>query len=130
MRRANHGLQSRNGPWLDRFRLAALAWAVIVAWLAFRPSTGLDVGLPWDKANHAMAFVVLTLLTGAGWPRWPWSRLLLLMMGAGVGIELVQGLPLIGRDADVRDVVADAVGIGAGLAALAMLRRSGAAVRE
>ena len=52
------------------------------------------------------------------------------MMGAGVGIELVQGLPLIGRDADVRDVVADAVGIGASLAALAMLRRSGAAVRE
>ena len=82
MRRANHGLQSRNGPWLDRFRLAALAWAVIVAWLAFRPSTGLDVGLPWDKANHAMAFVVLTLLTGAGWPRWPWRQLLLLMMGA------------------------------------------------
>jgi glycopeptide antibiotics resistance protein len=30
----------------------------------------------------------------------------------GIGIEILQGLPIIGRDADIFDVVADTCGIG------------------
>lgn len=124
MRRANHpGPEPRNEPGLRLFRTATLTWAIIIAWLAFRPSTGLEGGLPWDKANHAVAFVVLTLLAGRGWPGLSRTALVLVMLAAGAGIELVQGLPQIGRDADVWDVVADAVGIAAGLAGLAWLRR-------
>lgn len=94
-----------------------------MAWLAFQPSTGMESGLPWDKANHAAAFVVLTVLAGCGWPGLSRIALVLTMLAAGIGIELVQGLPQIGRDADVRDVVADGVGIAAGLAGMAWLRR-------
>jgi len=124
MRRANHpGPEPRNELGLRLFRTATLAWAIIIAWLAFRPSTGLEGGLPWDKANHAVAFIALTLLAGRGWPGLSRTALVLIMLAAGTGIELVQGLPQIGRDADVWDVVADAVGIAAGLSGLAWLRR-------
>ena len=36
------------------------------------------------------------------------------MLALGIGIELVQGLPAVGRDADVWDVVADMTGFLAG----------------
>lgn len=133
MRRANHpdrhDPESQNGPGLRLFRTATLAWAVVLAWLAFRPSIGVEGGLPWDKANHAMAFVVLTALTGRGWPALSRTVLVLMMLAAGVGIELIQGLPQVGRDADVWDVVADAVGIAAGLALLSWLLRRRPGVR-
>lgn len=134
MRRANHpdrsGPEPRNGPGLRLFRTATLVWSAVIAWLAFRPSTGFDGGLPWDKANHAVAFIVLTALAGRGWPGLSRTALVLIMLAAGVGIELVQGLPRIGRDADVWDVVADAVGIAAGLVLLAWLGRRRTPLRE
>lgn len=127
MRRANHserrGPESANGPGRRLFRTATLVWAMVIAWLAFRPSIGVEGGLPWDKANHALAFLVLTALTGRGWPGLSRTVLVLVMLAAGVGIELIQGLPQVGRDADVWDVVADAAGIAAGLGLLAWLRR-------
>lgn len=111
------------------FRTATLIWATIVAWLAFRPVPSVEAGLPWDKLHHAAAFVVLTVLCGRGWLRLPWPVLVLIMLAAGIGIELVQGLPAIGRDADVWDVVADAVGLVLGLAVLAALRHRPARTR-
>ncbi|MDZ4113712.1 MAG: hypothetical protein U1E18_29535 [Brevundimonas sp.] len=132
MTRANHRPaphpESPNERAAGLFRTAALACAIVLAWLAFRPATGVEQGLPWDKANHALAFVVLTVLTGRGWPDLSRGLLIVIMLAAGVGIELVQGLPQIGRDADVWDVVADGVGIAAGLVLLAVLRR-GAVLR-
>lgn len=100
------------------FRIAAGGVALIVAWFAFRPAIEVDGGLPWDKANHALAFLVLTILTGMGWPRLPRVWLFGMMLVGGVVIELAQGLPAIGRDADVLDVAADAVGAVAGLLVL------------
>lgn len=134
MTRANHGArpgpESPNDSHLALFRTATLVLAVTIAWLAFRPAASVDAGLPWDKANHALAFVALTVLAGRGWPGAPRSVLVLVMLAAGAGIEMVQGLPQIGRDADGWDVVADAVGIAAGLVALALWRRRRAPVRE
>lgn len=126
---ATHG--NRRGPDSPNertrrlFRAAALIVAVVLAWLAFRPPTGDDVGLPWDKANHAFAFLVLTGLTGCGWPRLGAWGMAALMLAAGVGIELVQGLPAVGRDADVLDVVADMVGMATGWGVLLVGRRRG-----
>lgn len=100
------------------FRLTAVAAALIVGWFAFRPAMEVDGGLPWDKANHALAFLVLTVLTGLGWPRLSQAWLVTLMVLAGVAVELIQGLDAVGRDADAMDVVADGVGILAGLAIL------------
>lgn len=107
-------LRSRRGL----FRAATVAVAVALAWLAFRPSTGVDGGLPWDKANHFVGFLVLTALTGCGWPALGVGQMAAIMLVAGTGIELVQGLPAIGRDADAWDVVADMAGAGVGWAVL------------
>lgn len=91
-----------------------LVLVIAVAWLAFRPSGGADAGLPWDKANHAAAFAVLTGVTALGWPRAGFLRLSAIMLSAGILIELIQGLPVVGRDADVWDVAADMAGFGLG----------------
>lgn len=112
-----------NGPGPGVFRLATLILSVVLAWLAFKPSTGVDVGLPWDKANHCSSFAVLTVVAGCGWARLTVMRMAAVMLAAGIGIELVQGLPAIGRDADVWDVVADMVGFGVGWAVLRLGRR-------
>ncbi len=100
------------------FRLAAVAAGLVVGWFAFRPAMEVEGGLPWDKANHASAFLVLTVVTGLGWPRLSRLWLVALMLLAGVAVELIQGLDVVGRDADAMDVVADGVGILAGLAIL------------
>ena len=104
-------------------RLAALAvWGVVI-WLALRPSTSIDAGLPWDKANHALAFLALTALTAIGWPQLGHLALIVFMVLAGCAIELIQSLPAIGRDADLLDVIADAVGVLLGLIVLAVTAR-------
>lgn len=104
------------------FRAGTVVFAAAVAVFAFSPSTGVDSGLPWDKANHALAFLVWTILAGAGWPKAGVLRLALAMLALGTAIELIQGLPAVGRDADVWDVVADMVGFGLGWSLLMALR--------
>lgn len=118
-------LRGPNGPGPGAFRLATLGVGVVLAWLAFRPSTGVDVGLPWDKANHCFSFVVLTVLTGCGWPRLTAAWLAAIMLAVGTGIELVQALPAIGRHAEVPDVIADMVGFALGCGLLWLGRRRG-----
>lgn len=125
----NHGNRrtrlSLNGPGPGAFRAATLIVALVLAWLAFRPATGADVGLPWDKANHCFSFLVLTVLTGCGWPGLTAGRTAAIMLAAGIGIELVQGLPAVGRDADIWDVVADMAGFVLGWGVLVVARRRG-----
>ena len=118
-------LSGPDGPGPGAFRLATLVVGLVLAWLAFRPSTGADVGLPWDKANHCFSFVVLTVLTGCGWPRLTTAWLAAIMLAVGTGIELVQGLPAVGRHAEVQDVVADMVGFALGCGLLWLGRRGG-----
>lgn len=119
-----------NEPGLDTgtdrralFRGVAGVLIIIVAWLAFRPTTGADQGLPWDKANHALAFFVLTIVCARGWPGSGFWRLAAVMLAAGTAIEIIQGLPLVGRDADVWDVVADMAGFVLGWILTIGLRR-------
>ncbi|RYD86399.1 MAG: hypothetical protein EOP61_37675, partial [Sphingomonadales bacterium] len=104
------------------FRVGTIVFAVIVAWFAFTPSTGVESGLPWDKANHAVAFLTWTILAGCGWPRAGVWRIAAVMLALGTAIELIQGLPAVGRDADVWDVVADMTGFAMGWLALAAVR--------
>lgn len=108
------------------FRAGTMVFALAVAWFAFTPATGVESGLPWDKANHAAAFLTWTFLAGCGWPGAGLLRMAAVMLGLGTAIELIQGLPVVGRDADVWDVVADMVGFAAGWGLLALfgLRRA------
>lgn len=75
---------------------------------------GLDIGFDNDKLNHASAFATLAVLGGLGWPRRK-VRLVIFLALVGVAIEILQGTPLIDRDLDVFDWVADCIGIAGGL---------------
>ena len=60
-----------------------------------------------DKLQHAFAFIVLAAL---GWCAYPAVRkrwLLVGLMAFGALIEIVQAVPIVGRDSDPLDWVAD-----------------------
>jgi VanZ family protein len=69
--------------------------------------------MPWDKANHFVAFYSLTILAAAAFPtrRLIWLAIGLSMFGAA--IEIVQGLKFVARDRDFWDWVADTIAIAA-----------------
>lgn len=77
--------------------------------------------VPWDKAEHFIAFYGLTGLAVAAFPQRHLLGVALLLSGFGALIEFVQGLPLVHRDRDVWDWVADTVAIGAALAPMLLV---------
>jgi VanZ family protein len=52
-----------------------------------------------------------------------WVRIALFSLAIGVLVELLQATPVIARDADIRDVLADSVGIAAALIVGRLVRR-------
>jgi VanZ family protein len=102
-------------------RLSQVAfWScvLVVAYLAFLPSEDAP-GLSWDKANHLLAFAVMTALAALGWPaRRSAFSLWLPLLGYGLLIEVVQYcLPT--RELSLLDWVADGLGI---LVSLGLIR--------
>jgi len=71
---------------------------------------------PWDKATHYLAFYALTGLAAAAFPK---RNVFLIGIGLslfGALIEFVQGLPMVNRDRDFWDWVADTAAITSALA--------------
>jgi hypothetical protein len=73
----------------------------------------------WDKAEHFLAFYVLTGLAIAAFPRANLFIIAAALSGFGAFIEFVQGLSWVGRDRDFQDWVTDTISIG--MAMLPML---------
>jgi VanZ family protein len=77
-----------------------------------RPHPG-GMVVSWDRGDHFLSFYVLTVIAGIGFS----PRKLIHLAGGlaafGLSIELIQALPLIHRDSDVWDWIADLVGIAA-----------------
>ena len=107
---------------------SALRLAQIVFWAALIftfvcavvPPSHAPQLMPWDKAEHFLAFYVLTFLAAAAFPRKKFLLLGILLSAFGGLIEAVQALPIVHRDCDFWDWVADTVAIGAVLAPLAL----------
>jgi hypothetical protein len=77
--------------------------------------------VPWDKAEHFIAFYALTGLGVAAFPR---GRVWIVAAGLsafGALIEIVQGTPLVHRDMDFWDWVADTLAISAALAPMLLV---------
>lgn len=91
-----------------------LALAIAVASLL--PPKDLPSVQLWDKFEHAFAYFALAAWFGGVLrrDRYPW--LAIALVAFGIGIEVAQGAMGIGRTADLRDVLADAVGIAIGVA--------------
>jgi hypothetical protein len=77
--------------------------------------------VPWDKAEHFIAFYALTGLAVAGFPKRHLFILGALLSAFGAFIEFVQGLPIVHRDRDFWDWVADTIAICAALAPMILV---------
>lgn len=102
----------------------ALVFTLIFAWTPHPPAL-----IPNDKAQHALAFAVLTILAIYAYPSvrlWKAAALLSLF---GAGIELVQGLSFIHRDCDIYDWYADIEAVAATISVILLLRWARHAVR-
>lgn len=111
------------------YGIRALLWgAVLFTFIsAVVPPTEAPHLFPWDKAEHFAAFYLLASLAAMAYPRTPLLLLGLWLSLFGGVIELVQALPLIHRDCDIRDWFADAVAVTAALMPMFLdrWRRSG-----
>jgi hypothetical protein len=124
-------IRSLAAPGALRTQVAAVArgafWlaCMVVLWSTLADTDGLQAGL-WDKGLHFTAFYVLAVMGAVAYPtvklRWIAAGLLAL----GFGIEALQKLPFIDRDASWADFIADGAGIVFGLAPIALdrLRRA------
>ncbi|MET3667017.1 VanZ family protein [Caulobacter sp. 1776] len=92
--------------------LVFVAATVFTLYAALAPGDDTAGLIPWDKAKHFIVFYGLTFLATVALPRSRWWKIGTVLLAFGVGIEILQGLPIVGRDADVFDVVADTLGIG------------------
>lgn len=72
--------------------------------------------MPWDKAQHFLAFYVLAVLGAAAYPRAGLLRIGAALSAFGALIEFVQMIPQLHRDAEFFDWLADSVAITAALA--------------
>jgi hypothetical protein len=77
--------------------------------------------VPWDKAEHFIAFYGLTGLAVAAFPRHKLLVIAVLLSGFGALIEFVQGLPIVHRDRDFWDWVADTTAIVAALSPMILV---------
>lgn len=94
-------------------RLAFAAAQGVVLWGVFTKGGGEVEILPWDKAQHFVAFLGLMLLALPAFPGRSTSTAVLALALAAEGglIEIIQATPMVGRDADLADWAADLAGI-------------------
>ena len=95
-----------------------LAGAMTLALLPHPPHL-IAVG---DKVQHMLAFGALALLGHFAFPRMPMVQLGARLSFLGALVEVLQAIPALHRDCDIRDWIAGTVAIAAVLAALHLLR--------
>jgi VanZ family protein len=93
-------------------RLALYAIAVLVlAYMTLAPSKDVPgAGLIWDKAEHAIAWAVLTGLGLVLSTKRRWV-IPIFAFAFGAAIEVLQAIMPLGRDGDIFDLMADTVGV-------------------
>jgi VanZ family protein len=83
---------------------AAAAFALVMAVLPHPPEFP---GEPSDKVQHIAAFATLALLGSFAYPLTALPALLVRLSLFGAAIEIIQAIPVLHRDSDVRDWLAD-----------------------
>ena len=86
-------------------------FVLVVSWLVVAPQEELPPLRIWDKAAHTLAFAALMLLSALAYrPRLKLQWIALLLLGFGIGMEIVQHfLPY--REFSFLDMVANGLGI-------------------
>ena len=83
---------------------AAAAFALVMALLPHPPQVP---GSPSDKIQHIIAFAVLGVLARLSYPAARTTRLVLGLSAFGALIEVLQAIPVLHRDSDPIDWIAD-----------------------
>ena len=108
--------------WLIRLaQVAFFAALIFTFYSAVIPPQKAVKLVPWDKAEHFLAFYALTGLAVAAFPRRNLFVLAALLSAFGAFIEFVQGLSIVSRDRDFWDWVADTVAICMALAPMILV---------
>ena len=96
----------------------ALFWiALLLSFCAgVAPAGEAPALMPWDKAQHFVAFYVLSVLGALAYPRRSLLAIGAWVAAFGALIELVQALPVVHRDPDFWDWSADVLAIASALA--------------
>jgi hypothetical protein len=116
------GLAVINIAFLVRLaRVVFVCAFVFTAYSAVIPPQHAVQLVPWDKAEHFIAFYGLTGLAVAAFPRQKLLVIAVLLSGFGALIEIVQGLPIVHRDRDFWDWVADTTAIIAALSPMILV---------
>ncbi|CAN5421486.1 hypothetical protein BH10PSE15_BH10PSE15_02110 [soil metagenome] len=106
------------------FRLllwAAIVFAVTMAVLPHPPHMPIDrFG---DKFEHVTAFAVISALAAFASPRFPLARIGERLSFRGALIDVVQSVPALHRDCDIRDWIADTMAIAVVLLVAGSFRR-------
>jgi hypothetical protein len=107
---------------LDRLAKIAFFAALLFTFYSavIPPARALQL-VPWDKAEHFIAFYGLTGLAAAAFPKRNLIIIAALLSGFGAFIEFVQGLPMVHRDRDFWDWVADTLAIVAALSPMLLV---------
>lgn len=103
---------------------AAIAFAVTMALLPHPPHTPFE---HHDKFQHMGAFTTLAALAAWSYPDAPIFRIGERLSFLGALIEVLQAMPSIHRDCDIRDWIADTLAIAVVLSLIALYRRRPAA---
>jgi hypothetical protein len=111
---------SRRQLFLVAFWAAAL-FTVVMASLPKPPALP---GRPEDKIQHILAFATLAGLAAAAYPRTSLVKLGLGLSVFGALIEMVQMIPMLHRDAEAADWLADSAAAAAILIVAAVIRGS------
>jgi VanZ family protein len=112
----------------DRLTLAArvvfilaLIFTVVMALLPHPPTLEFDdFG---DKFHHILAFATLSLLASLAFPAARLPRIGERLSFLGAIIEVLQSIPALHRDCDIRDWIADTIAIAVVLVIVAAFRR-------
>ena len=101
-------------------RVALIVAAGVALVMALLPHPPRFPGEPSDKIQHVMAFAVLGALGALGYPLQSIRALVLRLALFGALIEALQAIPMLHRDSDPIDLLADIV---AALVAAWLVRR-------
>jgi len=112
---------ARRHDWLQSLFWCALVFALVMALLPQPPHLSIDrLG---DKFEHMLAFSVLALLGSTAYPAMPLFRLGERLSFLGAMIEVLQSIPSLHRDCDIRDWFADTIAVTVVLGLVYLARR-------
>ncbi|HEX5776160.1 MAG TPA: hypothetical protein VFX95_05710 [Caulobacteraceae bacterium] len=104
------------------YAVAFLATYIAVLVASLVPTSSLPQVTLSDKIEHFIAYAVLAALGAKAFPGRPWL-LAAALVANGIGVEILQQAMGLGRQGEVLDALANALGIAVGLGAVSLMRR-------